>query len=140
MLGAARMASQYQKAFHKDANALPAQQVLEMVTVVPAKMLRLNAGSLSAGKDADLILIDLSRPNLTPTRIDNVVENLIWASDGSEVRWVIANGEVLKDDYRFVTLDEEKIKNDIIKLSRLMTEYRKTHQEIKATGARQEDN
>ncbi|HDL64927.1 MAG TPA: hypothetical protein ENH12_06015, partial [Proteobacteria bacterium] len=87
MLGAARMASQYQKAFHKDAHALPAQQVLEMVTVVPAKMLRLNAGSLSAGKDADLILIDLRRPNLTPTRIDNVVENLIWASDGSEVRW-----------------------------------------------------
>jgi len=137
MLGAARMASQYQKAFHKDANALPAQQVLEMVTVVPAKMLRLNTGSLSAGKDADLILIDLRRPNLTPTRIDNVVENLIWASDGSEVRWVIANGEVLKDDYRFVTLDEEKIKTDIRKLSELLIEYRESHQEIKATGARQ---
>jgi len=105
--------------------------------VVPAKMLRLNTGSLSAGKDADLILIDLSRPNLTPTRIDNVVENLIWASDGSEVRWVIANGEVLKDDYRFVTLDEEKIKTDIRKLSELLIEYRESHQEIKATGARQ---
>jgi 5-methylthioadenosine/S-adenosylhomocysteine deaminase len=137
MLSAARLASQYQKANHQDARLLGAQQVLEMVTVVPAKMLRLNAGSLSAGKDADLILIDLRRPNLTPTRIDNVVENLIWASDGSEVRWVIANGNLLKDDYRFVTLDEEKIKSDICKLSELLIEYRKTNQEIKATGARQ---
>ena len=67
-----------------------------------------------------------------------MVENLIWASDGSEVRWVIANGNILKDDYRFVTLDEEKIKGDIMKLSELLTEYRESHQEIKATGARQE--
>lgn len=139
MLSAARLASQYQKAFHKNARLLPAQQVLEMVTVVPAKMLRLNTGRLSAGKDADLILIDLRRPNLTPTRIDNVVENLIWAADGSEVRWVIANGKLLKDDYRFLTLDEEKIKCDIQQLSELLIEYRKSHQEIKATGARQEE-
>ncbi|GAI89002.1 unnamed protein product, partial [marine sediment metagenome] len=82
MLSAARLASQYQKAYHKNARLLPAQQVLEMVTVVPAKMLQLNTGRLSAGRDADLILIDLRRPNLTPTRIDNVVENLIWAADG----------------------------------------------------------
>jgi len=138
MLAAARLASQYQKALHMDAHLLPAQQVLEMVTVVPAKMLRMNSGSLEEGRDADLILIDLRRPNLTPTRADNVVENLIWASDGSEARWVIANGKVLKDDYRFITLDEEEIKSDVQKLSELLIEYRKTHQEIKATGARGE--
>ncbi|MDP8215042.1 MAG: amidohydrolase family protein [Candidatus Euphemobacter frigidus] len=139
MLSAARLASQYQKAFHKNARLLPAQQVLEMVTVVPAKMLRLNTGMLSAGRDADLVLIDLRRPNLTPTRIDNVVENLIWAADGSEVRWVIANGKLLKDDYRFLTLDEEKIKDNIRQLSELLIEYKKSHQEIKATGARQKE-
>ncbi len=138
MLAAARLASQYQKAFHQDARLLPAQQVLEMVTVVPAKMLKLNTGSLAAGKDADLILVDLGRPNLTPTRVDNVVENLIWASDGSEVRWVIANGEVLKDDYRFLTLDESEIKRDVQQLSELLIEYRSSREEIKATGARKE--
>lgn len=140
MLAAARLASQYQKANLQDARLLPAQQVLEMVTVVPAKMLHLNAGSLAPGKDADLILIDLRRPNLTPTRIDNVVENLIWASDGSEVRWVIANGNLLKDDYQFVTLDEEKIKGHILKLSELLIDYKKSHKEIKVTGIRHEQN
>lgn len=138
MLAAARLASQYQKAFHQNARLLPAQQVLEMVTAVPAKMLQLNTGSLAPGRDADLILIDLRRPNLTPTRVDNVVENLIWASDGSEVRWVIANGKVLKGDYRFLTLDEEKIKKDVQQLSELLIEYRKTQKEIKATGARKD--
>jgi len=138
MLAAARLASQYQKAFHQDARLLPAQQVLEMVTTVPAKMLRLNTGSLAPGKDADLILVDLRRPNLTPTRADNVVENLIWASDGSEIRWVIGNGKVLKDDYRFLTLDEEKIKREIRELSELLIDYRSSREEIKATGARQE--
>ncbi len=138
MLSAARLASQYQKAFHRNARLLPAQQVLEMVTVVPAKMLKLNAGSLAAGKDADLILVDLSRPNLTPTRVDNVVENLIWAADGSEVRWVIANGQVVKADYRFLTLDEERIKKNIQQLSELLIEYRDSHEEIRATGAHQQ--
>ena len=71
--------------------------------------------------------------------MDNVVENLIWASDGSEIRWVIAGGKVLKDDYRFTTLDEEEIKNDIQRLSEMMVEYRKSCPEIKATGARRDD-
>ena len=138
MLAAARLASQYQKALHQDARFLPAQKVLEMVTVVPARMLGLNAGSLEEGKDADCILVDLSRPNLTPTRVDNVVENLIWASDGSEVRWVIAGGRILKDDYRFLTLDEDRIKDQVLQLSELLIEYRTAHPEIRATGARQE--
>lgn len=140
MLAAARLASQYQKALHQDAHLLPAQKVLEMVTVVPARMLGLNTGSLEEGKDADCILIDLSRPNLTPTRIDNVVENLIWASDGSEVRWVIAGGRILKDDYRFLTLDEDLIKDQVLQLSEMLIEYRVSRPEVRATGARQEKN
>jgi len=140
MLAAARMASQYQKAFHQDARLLPAQKVLEMVTVVPAGMLGLNSGSLEEGRDADCILVDLTRPNLTPTRVDNVVENLIWASDGSEVRWVIAGGKILKDDYRFITLDEVRIKEQVLQLSELMIDYRSTRPEVRATGVRREED
>ena len=110
--------------------------MLERVTIVPAKMLRLNCGSLESGKDADIIMIDLDRPNLTPTRADNVMENLVWASDGSEVRWVVANGKILKDDYKFTQLNERKIKDDILHLSQFLAEYRKTHREVKETGAR----
>ncbi|HOO77823.1 MAG TPA: amidohydrolase family protein [bacterium] len=136
ILSAAKLASQYQKALNQNARLLPAQQVLEMITVLPARFLGINAGSLEPGRDADVVLVDLDRPNLTPTRVDNVVENLIWAADGSEVRWVIANGRLLKDDYRFVVQDEEKIKAEVMLLSRLLMEYAGTRPEIKATGVR----
>jgi 5-methylthioadenosine/S-adenosylhomocysteine deaminase len=137
ILGAARCASQYQKALLKDASVLPAQKVLEMITIDPANMLRMNAGSLEKGKDADVILIDLSSPNLTPTRIDNVVENLIWSSNGSEVRYVIANGKVLMDDYRITVLDAKKIKQDVFNLSQQFMDYQANAQEITGTGVHQ---
>lgn len=96
ILNAARTAAQYQKAFHQDATLLPAGKLLEMITRIPAQILRLNKGVLQPGKDADFIVIDLNRPNLIPTRLDNVVENLIWAADGSEVFHVVGNGRLMK--------------------------------------------
>ena len=101
---AAKSAAQYQKALHQDASFLTSDVLLQKITVEPAEFLRLNSGSLERGKDADMVLIDLTRPNLIPSRLDNIVENLIWASDGSEVKTVVANGKVLKLDYRFTLL------------------------------------
>jgi 5-methylthioadenosine/S-adenosylhomocysteine deaminase len=96
ILNAARLAAQYQKALHQNATVMPALQVLEMITTVPAGILGLNQGELAPGRQADWIVIDLRRPNLVPTRADNLVENLIWATDGSEVDTVVARGRVLK--------------------------------------------
>jgi 5-methylthioadenosine/S-adenosylhomocysteine deaminase len=135
IINAARLASQYQKARHTDATLLPAQRVLEMITVEPARMLRLNAGSLEPGRDADLVLLDLRGPNLTPTRLDNVVENIIWAANGCEVRYVMAGGELLVDDYRFTRVDDARIKSDVQRLSELLAEYARTAPEIRGTGA-----
>jgi 5-methylthioadenosine/S-adenosylhomocysteine deaminase len=135
MLAAARLASQYQKALHQDATCLPAQKVLEMVTIDAAKMLGIPAGSLQPGLAADLLLVDLRRPNLTPTRKSNVVENLIWASDGSEVRFVVAGGRLLKDDYRFTTLDLETIGEKMTWLATELDRYKRAHGEFRGTGA-----
>jgi len=137
ILAAARLASQYQKALHRDARVLPAQQALEMITIEPAKMLGLNCGSLEPGRDADMVLMDTRRPNLTPTKITNVVENLIWASDGSEARYVIAKGRILKDDYSFTTLNAAKVLQNVQYLSELLDDYKKTIGNLKGTGANQ---
>jgi 5-methylthioadenosine/S-adenosylhomocysteine deaminase len=135
IVNAARLASQYQKALHTDATLLPAQRALELITVEPARMLRLNAGSLEPGRDADLVLVDLRGANLTPTRLDNVVENLIWAANGSEARYVLAGGELLLDDYRFTRVDQARILSDVQRLSELLMEYARTAPEIRGTGA-----
>ena len=135
MILAAKLASQYQKALHQNAALLPAQKVLEMVTVDPARFLRLNTGCLEEGRDADLIFLDLTVPNLTPTREDNLVENVVWASNGNEVRYVIANGRILMDDRKFTTLKEDAVKQEVQELSELFVDYRRTAKEIKGTGA-----
>jgi 5-methylthioadenosine/S-adenosylhomocysteine deaminase len=134
MLGAARLASQYQKAFHQNATLLNAEEVLLRVTKYPAEMLGVNAGTLATGKDTDFIIIDLSKPNLTPTRLETVVENLIWASAGNEVQYVVANGKLLIDDYKFTMPEYEQILLDIQRLAVLFEKYKETAQKITGTG------
>jgi 5-methylthioadenosine/S-adenosylhomocysteine deaminase len=97
ILNAARVAAQYQKAYNQDATVMSAQEILERITLIPAQILGFNTGSLEPGKLADLVVIDLSVPNLIPTREDNVIENLIWAANGNEVQYVISNGHLLQE-------------------------------------------
>lgn len=132
---AAKLASQYQKAFHRDASLLPAQRCLELVTVEPARMLGLNAGRLEPGADADLVVLSLKRPNLVPTRLDNVAENVVWAADGSEARHVVAGGRVLMEHGRFTTLDERRILRDVQRLSELFVAWvEREHPKVRGTG------
>lgn len=136
IIAAARLASQYQRALHHDARRLPAMDVLRMITNIPGKMLRLPIGQIRPGYDMDLSLIDLTRPNLIPTSKLNLVENLIWAADGSEVRWVIANGVVLRDNYAFTQVDTKEIFAEVTELQLQFFEFLKSQPIIKATGAR----
>ena len=135
IIGAAKAASQYQKALNQDASLLPAQKVLEMITIEPAKILRFNSGSLEEGKDADVVILDLTRPNLVPTRLDNVVENIIWAADGSEAQYVIANGKLVKDNHKITGLDADQILKDVLELSEMFAEYAEKTQVVLETGA-----
>ena len=134
-LNAARTASQYQKAFTKNANVLPAEEVLKRITKIPAEMIKVNAGILEPGKDADFILIDLSKPNLTPTRLETVVENLIWASAGNEIRTVVANGELLIDSYEYLKIDKNQILTNIQCLADKFEIFKKKIEISKVTGA-----
>lgn len=136
MIMAAKLASQYQKAFLQDARVLPAQQVLEMVTTIPAQFLRLKSGQLRPGYDADLVYHELTGPHLTPTRLDNLVETFIWCANGSEVRHVLSCGELLMEDGRFVSLDDRRIKAQVEELAEQVIRYRETAAEIQGTGAR----
>lgn len=140
IINAARLAAQYQKAYHRDATLLPSLTLLKMITIDAARALHLNAGRLEAGRDADFIILDLRPSNLVPSRTDNIIENIIWASDGNEVQWMVANGLLLRDDYRAVRLDEERIKQETRELSELMIEFRGRTEEIVYTGIRGEQN
>jgi 5-methylthioadenosine/S-adenosylhomocysteine deaminase len=139
ILNAARLAAQYQKALHKNATLMTAQDVLERITIIPSQILDYNTGSLTPGKTADIAIVDLSVPNLTPTRRDNVIENLIWAANGNELRYVISNGEMVINDYQFVTIDIIKLLSQIQELSELFYAYKQKKTARKATGIRESE-
>ena len=68
-------------------------------------------GSLRAGKKADIILVDLLQPTLTPILdhpIRNIVPNLVYAARGNEVETVIIDGRVIVENFRIVTVDERE--------------------------------
>ncbi|MBF0105360.1 MAG: amidohydrolase family protein [Deltaproteobacteria bacterium] len=139
IMAAARLAAQYQKAKYQDATLLKSQELLEMITSIPAKMLRQDQGELAVEKRADFILLTLDKPNLVPTRLDNVMENIIWAADGSEIDTVVTRGRVLKEGGRVLNFSDgtspEKIMSTVQRLSELFVEHKKTAPELKGTGA-----
>ena len=139
ILAAARCAAQYQKALHQDATLLPSQKLLELITVAPSRILHLNQGELAPGRQADWILVDLARPNLVPTRLDNVTENLIWAADGSEVDTVVASGRLVKHDGAVLPFLDgtrpDQVMEQIQSLSEWYADYRRTAPEVRGTGA-----
>ena len=69
-------------------------------------------GSLRPGKKADIILVDLLRPELTPVFLDpirNIVPNLVYSADGSEVDTVIVNGRILAEGHRLLHIDLDSL-------------------------------
>jgi 5-methylthioadenosine/S-adenosylhomocysteine deaminase len=69
-----------------DPTALPAKAVLEMATIGGASVLGLagDIGSLSPGKKADIILLDLMQPHLQPFYHPDL---LVYAASGADVSY-----------------------------------------------------
>jgi 5-methylthioadenosine/S-adenosylhomocysteine deaminase len=108
-----RMAAFLNKVRSRDPTVLPAWRVLRLVTIDAAKTLGLEKkiGSIEKGKQADLIIINLKRPQMTPilsTPIRNVVPNLVYSARGSEVDTVIVDGRIIMKNRKILTIREEK--------------------------------
>lgn len=92
----------------KDAAALSAATVLAMATEQGAKALDWpGLGLLQEGALADIILVDMAKPHLTP--LYQPVSHLVYAVSGSDVKTVMVNGELLVVDGKLIQLDEEEI-------------------------------
>lgn len=71
----------------------------------------LDTGILAAGKIADIILLDASRPNLIPCH--DLAENLVYSARGSDVCMNMARGRVIYENGTFLTLDLEKLRAEV---------------------------
>ncbi len=89
-----------------DPTAAPAARVLEMATLGGARALGLEdrLGSLTPGKRADLIVVDLGAPRLHP--MYEPVSHIVYAAKGADVRHSVIEGRVAMRDRKVLTLDE----------------------------------
>lgn len=100
---------------HNGANCDPLAMLpldaLKMATCDGAKALGRKTGSIQAGYQADLILVDFSHLNLTPCH--SVISNLAYAAHGSDVVMNMARGKVIYQDGEFTTIDLERVKREL---------------------------
>jgi 5-methylthioadenosine/S-adenosylhomocysteine deaminase len=93
----------------EDEFAMTARQALALGTIEGARSLGLAGvtGSLTPGKQADLILVDTSAPNLAV--FTDPAQMLVTAAQPGNVRTVLCAGRFLKRDGALVTLDPDAV-------------------------------
>ena len=91
-----------QKVTNKDPKSVPAFEVLKMATVNGAKAMGLNdCDILEVGKKADIIEIDLSRPNMQP--LNNLITNIVYSGSKENIKMTMINGKILYMNGKFYT-------------------------------------
>jgi len=105
-LSDARAVATAHKGYHRDPGVVPARTAFDMVTRDAAAAIGRadDLGSLEPGKQADLAVVDLDRPHLTPS--PDPIHALVYGLQGNEVETVLCAGAILMEDRELITLDE----------------------------------
>ena len=99
------LASVLQKVQNMDAAAGGAEKVLEMACVGGAQAMGINdADDIAEGKFADMIVIDMKRPNMRP--LNNIPKNIVYAGSKDNVRLTMVAGRVLYENGEFFIGEE----------------------------------
>lgn len=114
MFGEMKIGALLNKVREADPTVLPSWRMLRLATVEGATTLGLGdrVGTIEVGKEADLIVVDLKRPHMTPLLLGpvrNIAPNLVYSATGSEVEKVIVAGKIIVDDGHVVTVDEDEV-------------------------------
>jgi len=101
-----RAAAAGHRGYHRDPGVVPARRALDMVTREAAAAIGRgdDLGALEAGRLADIAVVDLDYPHLTPCR--DPVSALVHGVQGFEVDTVVCDGEVVMADRDIESFDE----------------------------------
>jgi 5-methylthioadenosine/S-adenosylhomocysteine deaminase len=113
MLGEMRTAALLAKGVANDASALPATTAIKMATLNGAKALGIEkiTGSLSIGKAADVIAIDLDQLETMP--LFDPASQIVYASNRQQVTDVWVAGKQLLKNRKLTTIDEDGLKTRV---------------------------
>jgi len=102
-------AAKLHKVVQLDPTVMDANTVVRMATCNGARVLGMDklVGSLKAGMKADIIIINLNKPHLTP--LYNEYSHIVYAFNGADVDTVLINGKVVMKNRKLLTIDENDI-------------------------------
>lgn len=105
-----------QKGITENPQNLPAYEVLKMATINGAKALGLeeSIGSITEGKLADIIIIDIDDVKVKP--VNNLISEIVYNVKGDNVITTIINGEILMENRKLIKTNEEKIYEECEKI------------------------
>jgi len=118
LFGEMSLAARLHKVWRYDPTILPAAQTVALATREGARVLGLEEkiGALTPGKEADLLVLDLDQPHLTP--LFDPYSHLVYAARAADVRHVMVAGRWLLQDKELVTLNWPEIAGRIRRGSR----------------------
>jgi 5-methylthioadenosine/S-adenosylhomocysteine deaminase len=110
-------AAKIHKVIQMDPTVMDAKTVLRMATIDGAKALGLDdkIGSIESGKLADIIIIDMNKPHLTP--LYNYYSHLVYAASGSDVNTSIIGGNIVMHDRKLLHVDLPSIIHEVRKIA-----------------------
>ena len=107
------LASLVHKGLAQDPTVLSAGDVIDMATVNAARAIgRDDTGSIEVGKRADLCVVDLDRPHLSPA--SDIPNLLVHSAQASDVVMTVVDGAILYDRGEFMSIYAEKAKYDFL--------------------------
>ncbi len=101
------LASVLGKIREMDPLAVPATEVLKMATVNGSMTLEHNSDILGEGKLADIIMIDLHKPNMQP--VLDIPNNIVYSGDKTNIKMTMIDGKILYMDGEFIDTDVDEI-------------------------------
>ncbi len=108
MFGEMNAAALTHKGNLSDPTAVNAAQALDMATRGAAEAIGWpELGRLTAGGPADLVALDLDKPNMQP--LHRPVSQLVYAATGFETRLTVCAGRVLYEDGAYAAFDSEEL-------------------------------
>jgi 5-methylthioadenosine/S-adenosylhomocysteine deaminase len=105
------------KLSHLNPTDMPAQTVLAMATRYGAHALGMKqtTGELKPGMKADVIIIDMDKPHLTP--MYNPYSHLVYTVGGADVDTVLINGQLVMENRRLITIDEGRVLAEVRRIA-----------------------
>ncbi len=68
-------------------------------------------GSIEIGKQADIILVDMNQPHLTP--LYNCYSQLVYAARGADTKTSIIDGKIVMKDRQLRTMDLNAVMENV---------------------------